>query len=94
MFEGLSDKLERSFKILKGHGHITEINVAETLKEVRKALLSSLTNPLNPDTAQLYPAGKLYKSAFSVSVPGLYEEVFKRTSPDGGATKVYHNVSS
>ena len=41
MFEGLSDKLERSFKILKGQGHITEINVAETLKEVRKALLDA-----------------------------------------------------
>jgi signal recognition particle subunit SRP54 len=41
MLEGLSDKLERSFKILKGHGHITEINVAETLKEVRKALLDA-----------------------------------------------------
>jgi len=41
MFEGLSDKLERSFRILKGQGHITEINVAETLKEVRKALLDA-----------------------------------------------------
>ncbi len=41
MFEGLSDRLERSFKILKGQGHITEINVAETLKEVRKALLDA-----------------------------------------------------
>ncbi len=41
MFEGLSDKLERSFKLLKGQGHITEINVAETLKEVRKALLDA-----------------------------------------------------
>lgn len=41
MFEGLSDKLERSFKILKGQGYITEINVAETLKEVRKALLDA-----------------------------------------------------
>lgn len=41
MFEGLSEKLERSFKILKGQGYITEINVAETLKEVRKALLES-----------------------------------------------------
>jgi signal recognition particle subunit SRP54 len=41
MFEGLQDRLERSFKILKGHGHITEINVAETLKEVRKALLDA-----------------------------------------------------
>lgn len=41
MFEGLSEKLERSFKILKGQGYITEINVAETLKEVRKALLDA-----------------------------------------------------
>ena len=39
MFENLSEKLERSFKVLKGEGRITEINVAETLKEVRKALL-------------------------------------------------------
>ena len=41
MFEGLSEKLERSFKVLKGHGHITEVNVAETLKEVRRALLDA-----------------------------------------------------
>jgi signal recognition particle subunit SRP54 len=41
MFEGLSEKLERSFKILKGQGYITEINVAETLKEVRKALIDA-----------------------------------------------------
>lgn len=41
MFEGLSDRLERSFKILKGQGHITEINIAETLKDVRKALLEA-----------------------------------------------------
>ena len=41
MFEGLSDRLDRAFKMLKGHGHITEINVAETLKDVRKALLDA-----------------------------------------------------
>ena len=41
MFENLSEKLEKSFKILKGHGKITEINVAETLKEVRKALIDA-----------------------------------------------------
>ncbi len=41
MFEGLSEKLERSFKVLKGQGYITEINVAETLKEVRKSLLDA-----------------------------------------------------
>ena len=44
MFENLSDRLERSFKILKGEGKITEINVAETLKEVRKALLDADVN--------------------------------------------------
>jgi signal recognition particle subunit SRP54 len=44
MFDNLSDKLDRAFKILKGHGHITEINVAETLKEVRKALLDADVN--------------------------------------------------
>ena len=41
MFENLSEKLERSFKILKGQGKITEINVAETLKDVRKALMDA-----------------------------------------------------
>jgi signal recognition particle subunit SRP54 len=44
MFENLSDKFDRAFKILKGHGSITEINVAETLKEVRKALLEADVN--------------------------------------------------
>ena len=44
MFEGLTEKLERSFKILKGQGYITEINVAETVKEVRKALLDADVN--------------------------------------------------
>ncbi len=44
MFENLSDKLDRAFKLLKGQGQITEINVAETLKEVRKALLDADVN--------------------------------------------------
>ncbi|MDR1755440.1 MAG: signal recognition particle protein [Culturomica sp.] len=44
MFENLSEKLERSFKLLKGQGKITEINVAETLKEVRRALLDADVN--------------------------------------------------
>ncbi len=44
MFESLSDKLERAFKVLKGEGRISEINVAETLKEVRKALLDADVN--------------------------------------------------
>ena len=44
MFENLSDKLERAFKVLKGQGQITEINVAETTKEIRRALLDADVN--------------------------------------------------
>lgn len=44
MFENLSDKLDRAFKLLKGHGKITEINVAETMKEIRRALLDADVN--------------------------------------------------
>lgn len=44
MFENLNEKLDRAFKLLKGQGHITEINVAETLKDVRRALLDADVN--------------------------------------------------
>lgn len=44
MFNNLSERLERSFKILKGEGRITEINVAETMKDVRRALLDADVN--------------------------------------------------
>lgn len=44
MFEGLQDRFERAFKVLKGEGQITEVNVAETLKEVRRALLDADVN--------------------------------------------------
>ena len=44
MFENLNERLERSFKILKGEGKITEINVAETLKDIRRALLDADVN--------------------------------------------------
>ncbi len=44
MFENLSDKLDRAFKLLKGQGYISEINVAETLKDVRRALLDADVN--------------------------------------------------
>src|ERR1700685_3002356 len=44
MFENLSDKLDRAFKVLKGQETITEINVAETMKEIRKALLDADVN--------------------------------------------------
>ena len=42
MFENLSNKLDRAFKVLKGQGRITEINVASTIKEIRRALILSL----------------------------------------------------
>ena len=41
MFDSLSDKLERAFKVLKGQGQVTEINIAETVKEIRRALLDA-----------------------------------------------------
>jgi signal recognition particle subunit SRP54 len=44
MFDNLSDKLERAFKVLKGQGQITEINVAETVKEIRRALVDADVN--------------------------------------------------
>ena len=44
MFDNLSERLERSFKILKGEGRITEINIAETVKDIRKALLEADVN--------------------------------------------------
>ena len=44
MFDNLSDKLDKAFHVLKGHGQITEVNVAETLKEVRRALLDADVN--------------------------------------------------
>ena len=44
MFDNLSSKLDKAFQVLKGHGKITEINVAETLKEVRRALLDADVN--------------------------------------------------
>ena len=44
MFENLTERFDRAFKVLKGQGQITEINVAETLKEVRRALLDADVN--------------------------------------------------
>ena len=46
MFNNLSEKLDKALHVLKGHGSITEINVAETLKEVRRALLDAEKNAL------------------------------------------------
>lgn len=80
MFEGLSDKLERSFKILKGQGHITEINVAETLKEVRKALL---------DADVSYKIAKDF--ADQVKVEALGQKILTSVSPSQLMVKIVHD---
>ncbi|MCD4730023.1 MAG: signal recognition particle protein [Bacteroidales bacterium] len=80
MFEGLSDKLERSFKLLKGHGHITEINVAETLKEVRKALL---------DADVSYKIAKQFTER--VKEKALGQKILTSVSPGQLMVKVVHD---
>lgn len=80
MFEGLSDKLERSFKILKGHGHITEINVAETLKEVRKALL---------DADVSFKIAKQFTD--SVKEKALGQKILTSVSPGQLMVKIVHD---
>jgi signal recognition particle GTPase len=62
MFENLSDRLERSFKILKGEGKITEINVAETLKDVRRALLDADVNYKVAKTVYRHGKGESIRS--------------------------------
>ncbi len=79
MFESLSEKLDRSFKILKGHGHITEINVAETLKEVRKALL---------DADVSYKIAKSFTE--EVKQTALGQNVLNAVSPGQLMVKVVH----
>lgn len=80
MFEGLQDKLERSFKILKGHGHITEINVAETLKEVRKALL---------DADVSYKIAKEFTE--EVKEEALGQKILTAVSPGQLMVKIVHD---
>lgn len=80
MFESLSDKLERSFKVLKGHGHITEINVAETLKEVRKALL---------DADVSYKIAKEFTD--DVKQKALGQNVLNAVSPGQLMIKIVHD---
>jgi signal recognition particle subunit SRP54 len=83
MFEGLSEKLERSFKILKGHGHISEINVAETLKEVRKALL---------DADVSYKIAKEFTE--SVKEKALGQKILTAVSPGQLMVKIVHDELS
>ncbi|HNQ61895.1 MAG TPA: signal recognition particle protein [Bacteroidia bacterium] len=79
MFENLSDKLERAFKVLKGEGKITEINVAETLKEVRKALLDADVN---------YKVAKQFTD--EVKVKALGQNVLTAVSPGQLMIKIAH----
>lgn len=80
MFENLSDKLDRAFKTLKGQGKITEINVAETLKEVRKALLDADVN---------YKVAKQFTD--TVKEKALGENVLIAVSPGQLMVKIVHD---
>ncbi len=80
MFENLSDKLDRAFKLLKGHGRITEINVAETLKEVRKALLDADVN---------YKVAKQFTD--TVKEKALGQNVLTSVSPGQLMIKIAHD---
>ena len=77
MFENLTDKLERSFKILKGEGKITEINVAETLKEIRRALIDADVN---------YKVAKTFTD--QVKQKALGQDVLKSVKPGQMMTKI------
>lgn len=71
MFENLSEKLEKSFKILKGHGKITEINVAETLKEVRRALIDAdVSYPIAKDFCDTVKEKALGRNVLTSVDPG------------------------
>src|SRR5690554_4700240 len=80
MFENLSDRLERSFKILKGQGKITEINVAETLKEVRRALLDADVN---------YKTAKEFTE--TVKEKALGQDVLNAVKPEQLMVKIVHD---
>ncbi len=80
MFENLSERLERSFKILKGEGKITEINVAETLKDVRKALLEADVN---------YKVAKTFTD--TVKQKALGQNVLTAVKPGQLMVKIVHD---
>jgi len=80
MFENLSEKLERSFKLLKGQGKITEINVAETMKEVRRALLDADVN---------YKTAKEFTD--TVKAKALGQNVLTAVSPGQLMVKIAHD---
>ena len=80
MFENLSERLERSLKILKGHGKITEINVAETLKDVRRALLDADVN---------YKVAKQFTD--TVKAKALGQNVLTAVKPGEMMVKIVHD---
>ena len=80
MFENLSDRLERSFKILKGEGKITEINVAETLKDVRRALLDADVN---------YKVAKTFTDTVKKKAMGM--NVLTAVKPSQLMVKIVHD---
>lgn len=80
MFDSLSDKLERSFKVLKGHGKISEINVAETVKEIRRALV---------DADVSYKIAKDVTN--EIKEKALGQNVLTSVSPGQLMTKIVHD---
>lgn len=80
MFSNLQDKLDRAFKVLKGQGNITEINVAETMKEIRKALLDADVN---------YKTAKTFTD--DVKQKALGENVLTSISPGQLLTKIMND---
>ena len=80
MFENLSERLDRSFKLLKGEGKITEINVAETLKDVRKALLDADVN---------YKVAKSFTD--TVKEKALGQNVLTSVKPSQLMVKIVHD---
>ncbi len=80
MFENLNERLERSFKILKGEGKITEINVAETLKDVRRALLDADVN---------YKVAKTFTD--TVKEKALGQNVLTAVKPSQLMVKIVHD---
>ena len=79
MFDNLTEKFDRAFKVLKGHGQITEINVAESLKEVRRALLDADVN---------FKTAKTFTNA--VKEKALGRDVLKSVSPGQLMIKICH----
>ncbi len=83
MFDNLSEKLDRAFKVLKGHGKISEINVSETVKEIRKALLDADVN---------YKVAKEFTDR--VKEQALGQNVLTSISPGQLLTKITHDELS